>query len=145
MSGVNKVIIVGNLGNDPETRFTTSGAAVTNISIATSEKWKDKNTGQPQEKTEWHNITFFGKLAEIAGEYLKKGSKVYVEGSLTTEKWQDKDGNDRYTTKVKAREMQMLDSRGESTATSQAPQASAPKVTQVANNQDSFEDDIPFS
>ena len=144
MSGVNKVIIVGNLGNDPETRFTTSGAAVTNISIATSEKWKDKNTGQPQEKTEWHNITFFGKLAEIAGQYLKKGSKVYVEGSLTTEKWQDKDGNDRYTTKVKAREVQMLDSRGESTATSQSPQASAPQVTQVANGQDDFSDDIPF-
>ena len=144
MSGVNKVIIVGNLGNDPETRFTTSGAAVTNISIATSEKWKDKNTGQPQEKTEWHNITFFGKLAEIAGEYLKKGSKVYVEGSLTTEKWQDKDGNDRYTTSVKARDMQMLDSRGESTATSQAPQASAPQVNQVDNSQVSFDQDVPF-
>ena len=140
MSGINKVIIVGNLGNDPETRFTTSGAAVTNISVATSEKWKDKTTGQPQEKTEWHNITFFGKLAEIAGQYLKKGSKVYVEGSLNTEKWQDKDGNDRYTTKIKARDMQMLDSRGDSSA---APQA-VPQVTQVDNGSDDFDQGIPF-
>lgn len=110
--GVNKVILVGNCGKDPETRYTPSGAAVTNITIATTESWKDKNTGERQDKTEWHNIVFFGRLAEIAGEYLKKGSQVYVEGSLTTEKWTDKSGNDRYTTKVKGNEMQMLGSRG---------------------------------
>jgi len=110
--GVNKVILVGNLGQDPETRFMPSGGAVTNISIATSEQWKDKNTGQPQERTEWHRVVFFNRLAEIAGEYLKKGSKVYVEGSLRTRKWQGQDGQDRYTTEIVANEMQMLDSRG---------------------------------
>lgn len=110
--GVNKVILVGNLGQDPETRFMPSGGAVTNISIATSESWKDKNTGQPQERTEWHRVVFFNRLAEIAGEYLKKGSKVYVEGSLRTRKWQGQDGQDRYTTEIVANEMQMLDSRG---------------------------------
>lgn len=110
--GINKVILVGNLGADPETRYTASGAAITSIRIATSESWKDKQTGEPQERTEWHSITFFGRLAEIAGEYLRKGSQVYVEGRLQTDKWQDKDGNDRYTTKVIANEMQMLGSRG---------------------------------
>lgn len=110
--GVNKVILVGNLGQDPETRFMPSGGAVTNISIATSEQWKDKNTGQPQERTEWHRVVFFNRLAEVAGEYLKKGSKVYVEGSLRTRKWQGQDGQDRYTTEIVANEMQMLDSRG---------------------------------
>lgn len=111
--GINKVILVGNLGADPETRYTASGAAITSIRIATSESWRDKQTGEQQERTEWHNITFFGRLAEIAGEYLRKGSQVYVEGRLQTDKWQDKDGNDRYTTKVIANEMQMLGGRGE--------------------------------
>ncbi len=110
--GINKVILVGNLGADPETRYTQSGAAVTNVSLATSESWKDKQTGQPQERTEWHRIVFFNRLAEIAGEYLRKGSKVYVEGSLRTRKWQDQGGQDRYTTEIVAAEMQMLDSKG---------------------------------
>lgn len=110
--GINKVILVGNCGQDPETRFSASGAAITNISIATSETWKDKQTGQPQERTEWHRVVFFNRLGEIAGEYLKKGSKVYVEGSLRTRKWQDKEGQDRYTTEIVGGEMQMLDSRG---------------------------------
>jgi len=112
MSGVNKAIIVGNLGQDPETRHMPNGGSVCNISVATSEKWKDKNTGQPQERTEWHKVVFFNRLAEIAGQYLRKGSKVYVEGSLRTRKWQDQSGQDRYTTEVVAKEMQMLDSRG---------------------------------
>ena len=112
--GINKVILVGNLGNDPETRFMPSGGAVTNLSIATSESWKDKNSGQQQERTEWHRVVFFNRLAEIAGEYLKKGSKVYVEGSLRTRKWQDNNGQDKYTTEIVANEMQMLDSRGSS-------------------------------
>lgn len=111
--GVNKVILVGNLGNDPEMKYMPSGGAVTNISIATSESWKDKTTGQPQERTEWHRVVFFNKLAEIAGQYLKKGSKVYVEGALRTRKWQGQDGQDRYTTEIVANEMQMLDSRGD--------------------------------
>jgi single-strand DNA-binding protein len=107
--GVNKVILIGNLGADPETRFMPSGGAVTNITVATSESWKDKSSGQTQERTEWHKIVFFNKLAEIAGEYLKKGSKVYIEGSLRTRKWQGQDGQDRYTTEIVASEMQMLD------------------------------------
>jgi single-strand DNA-binding protein len=110
--GINKVILVGNMGNDPEIRYSQSGAAITNISIATSETWKDKQTGQPQERTEWHRVVFFNRLAEIAGEYLHKGSKVYVEGSLRTRKWQDKEGQDRYSTEIVCNEMQMLDSRG---------------------------------
>lgn len=110
--GINKVIIVGNLGNDPEHRVLPSGGAVTNLSIATSETWKDKQTGQPQERTEWHRVVFFNRLAEIAAEYLRKGSKVYVEGALRTRKWQDQSGQDRYTTEIVANEMQMLDSRG---------------------------------
>lgn len=110
--GVNKVILVGNLGQDPETRYTPSGSAVTNINVATSEAWKDKQTGQQQERTEWHRIVFFNRLAEIAGEYLRKGSKVYIEGSLRTRKWQDQQGQDRYTTEIVAGEMQMLDARG---------------------------------
>jgi single-strand DNA-binding protein len=109
--GVNKVILVGNLGNDPESNELPSGGAVTNISVATSESWKDKKTGQQQERTEWHRVVFFNRLAEIANEYLKKGSKVYVEGSLRTRKWQDKQGQDRYTTEIVASEMQMLDSK----------------------------------
>jgi single-strand DNA-binding protein len=110
--GINKVILIGNLGNDPETRYMPSGGAVTNVSIATSESWKDKQTGQPQERTEWHRVVFFNRLAEIAGEYLRKGSKVYVEGSLRTRKWQDKSGQDKYTTEIVGNEMQMLDGRG---------------------------------
>ena len=114
MRGVNKVILVGNLGNDPETRSFPDGGAITNISIATSESWKDRQTGQQQERTEWHRVTFRGRLAEVAAQYLKKGSKVYIEGSLQTRKWQDKaTGQDRYSTEINAREMQMLDSRGE--------------------------------
>lgn len=111
--GVNKVILVGNCGQDPETKFLPSGSAVTNLSVATSDAWKDKQTGQAQERTEWHRVVFFNRLAEIAGEYLRKGSKVYIEGSLRTRKWQDKGGVDRYTTEIIASEMQMLDSRGQ--------------------------------
>jgi len=111
--GVNKVILVGNLGNEPEMKYLPSGGAVTNISIATSESWKDKNTGQQQERTEWHRVVFFNRLAEVAGEYLHKGSKVYVEGSLRTRKWQAQDGSDRYSTEIVGSEMQMLDSRGD--------------------------------
>ncbi|HET8710277.1 MAG TPA: single-stranded DNA-binding protein, partial [Spongiibacteraceae bacterium] len=110
--GINKVILIGNLGNDPETRYLPSGGAVTNITVATSESWKDKQTGQQQDRTEWHRVVFFNKLAEIAGEYLRKGAKVYIEGSLRTRKWQDQGGQDRYTTEIVANEMQMLDSRG---------------------------------
>ena len=114
MRGVNKVILVGNLGRDPEVRYLPSGGAVANVTIATSEVWRDKNTGQQQEQTEWHRVVFYGRLAEIAGEYLKKGSKVYVEGSLHTRKWQDKNtGQDRFSTEIKANTMQMLDSRSQ--------------------------------
>jgi single-strand DNA-binding protein len=111
MAGVNKVIIVGNLGNDPEVRYSNNGAAIANISVATSENWKDKNTGERQERTEWHRITLFNRLGEVAGEYLKKGSKVYIEGKLQTRKWQDPQGNDRYSTDIIADQMQMLDGR----------------------------------
>lgn len=115
--GVNKVILVGNCGQDPETRFMPSGGAVTNLSIATSESWKDKTSGEPQERTEWHRVVFFNRLAEIAGEYVKKGSKLYVEGSLRTRKWQGQDGQDRYTTEIVGSEMQMLDSRNSQAGT----------------------------
>lgn len=111
--GINKVILIGNVGQDPEVKYMPSGGAVANISVATSETWKDKNTGQPQERTEWHRVVFFNRLGEIAGEYLRKGSKVYIEGSLRTRKWQAQDGTDRYTTEIVANEMQMLDSRGD--------------------------------
>ena len=111
--GINKVTLVGNLGNDPDVKYTQSGAAVTTISVATSESWKDKQTGQMQDRTEWHRVKFFGKLAEIAGEYLRKGSQVYVEGSLRTDKYTDKNGTERYTTDIIANEMQMLGGRGE--------------------------------
>lgn len=109
--GINKAILIGNLGRDPETRYTKDGSAVCNFSIATSESWKDRQTGEQQERTEWHNIVCFARLGEIAGEYLRKGSKVYIEGRLQTRKWQDKDGHDRYTTEIVANEMQMLDGR----------------------------------
>jgi single-strand DNA-binding protein len=111
MASVNKVILVGNLGRDPETRYMPNGEAVTNVTIATTETWKDRNTGERQEKTEWHRVTFYRRLAEIAGEYLKKGSQVYVEGRLETRKWTDKEGKDRYTTEIIASEMKMLGSR----------------------------------
>jgi len=111
MASVNKVILIGNLGRDPETRYMPNGEAVTNITVATSETWKDKTSGEKQEKTEWHRVTFYRRLAEIAGEYLKKGSQVYIEGRLETRKWQDKEGKDRYTTEIIANEMRMLGSR----------------------------------
>jgi single-strand DNA-binding protein len=110
--GVNKVILVGNLGRDPEVRYTSNGQAIANITVATSEQWKDKQSGQSQERTEWHRVVMFGKLGEIAGEYLRKGSQVYIEGSLRTRKWQGQDGQDRYTTEIVADEMQMLGGRG---------------------------------
>ena len=110
--GINKVILIGNLGADPETRYMPSGGAVTNLRLATSENWKDKTTGDMQERTEWHRVALFGRLAEVAAEYLRKGSKVYIEGSLRTRKWQDKDGRDNYSTEIVANDMQMLDSRG---------------------------------
>lgn len=145
--GVNKVILIGNLGKDPEVRYMPSGSAVTNVTIATSENWKDKQTGERQERTEWHNVVFFNRLAEIAGEYLKKGSKVYVEGSLRTRKWQDKNsGQDRYTTEIVANEMQMLDSRGAgggAPAYSSADEESS-AAPAMAGAADDFDDDIPF-
>jgi single-strand DNA-binding protein len=146
--GINKVILIGNLGADPEVRYLPSGNAVANLSLATSESWKDKQTGEKQERTEWHRVSLFSRLGEIAGEYLKKGSKVYIEGSLRTRKWQDKDGNDRYTTEIIGNEMQMLDSRGGPSEGGFAPRpaeasrpAAAPQAAPVA---DDFDDDIPF-
>ena len=142
--GINKVIIVGNCGQDPETRYMPSGGAVTNISLATSESWKDKNTGQQQERTEWHRIVFFNRLAEIAGEYLKRGSKVYVEGSLRTRKWQDKEtGQDRFTTEIVGNEMQMLDSKN-SSEQQQQPRQQQPKQQAPQQQSGPFDDDIPF-
>jgi single-strand DNA-binding protein len=111
--GVNKVILIGNLGADPEVRYTTSGGAVANLRLATTDQWRDKATGENREQTEWHRVVMFGRLGEIAGEYLKKGSKIYLEGSIRTRKWTDKEGQDRYTTEIVANEMQMLDGRGE--------------------------------
>ena len=155
--GINKVILVGNLGNAPETRFLPNGSAVTNITLATSETWKDKQTGEQQERTEWHRVVFFNRLAEIAGEYLKKGSKVYIEGSLRTRKWQGQDGQDRYTTEIIANEMQMLNRvNGQQPAAAQAaaPAAQAPAQAAAAAPAQNyapapvpageFEDDIPF-
>jgi single-strand DNA-binding protein len=155
MASVNKVILIGNLGRDPETRYMPDGGAVTNVSIATTETWKDKN-GEKQEKTEWHRVAFFGKLAEIAGEYLKKGSQVYVEGRLQTRKWQDKDGQDKYTTEIIADRMQMLGSRqgmgggdresgGGDREGGSRPAAAKPAGAKPAGSKfDDFEDDIPF-
>ncbi len=161
--GINKVILIGNLGADPEVRYMPNGGAVTNVSIATSETWKDKQTGDPREITEWHRVVFYRKLAEIAGEYLKKGSKVYVEGSLRTRKWQGQDGQDRYTTEIIANEMQMLDSRSGGTANMGGPPAdgfgpssgqhspSGPSPSTTGGSpagpagvDDDFDDDIPF-
>lgn len=148
--GVNKVILIGNLGNDPETKYMPSGNAVTNLTIATSESWKDKQTGQPVERTEWHRVVFFNRLAEIAGEYLRKGSKVYIEGSLRTRKWKDQQGVDRYTTEIVASEMHMLDSRNDSQSSGQQPkqQAAVPANKThppPAPSLDDFDDDIPFA
>mgnify|MGYP001815015593 FL=1 len=142
--GVNKVILIGNCGKDPETRYMPSGGAVTKISVATSESWKDKQTGEQKDRTEWHNVVFFGRLGEIAGEYLRKGTQVYVEGSLRTNKWQDKSGNDRYTTEIVASEMQMLSGRssGDTYAPAQSPASKTEQVAAMAD--DSFDDDIPF-
>jgi len=140
--GVNKAIIIGNLGQAPETRYTAGGDAVTNISVATSESWKDKQ-GQAQERVEWHKITFFGRLAEIAGEYLKKGSKVYIEGSIHTQKWQDQQGNDRYSTYIKASQMQMLDGVSKNGVPQPEPQHGKPPAS-PAGSMDNFDDDIPF-
>jgi len=143
--GVNKVILIGNLGQDPEVKYMPNGNAVTNITIATSESWKDKNTGETVNKTEWHRVIFFRRLAEIVGEYLKKGSKIYIEGKLQTRKWQDKNGKDNWTTEIIANEMQMLDSRNNSSPAQQqrpAQQQSAPAQAAPANND--FDDDIPF-
>jgi single-strand DNA-binding protein len=142
--GVNKVILIGNLGKDPEVRYMPNGNAVANITLATSESWKDKTTGEQQEKTEWHRVVMFRRLGEIAGEYLKKGSKVYIEGKLQTRKWQDNSGNDRYTTEIVADEMQMLDSRGGSASFSgdSAPASGSAAPAHAAAGD--FDDDIPF-
>ena len=144
--GINKVILVGNLGADPETRYMPSGSAVTNIRVATTESWKDKDTGDQQERTEWHSVAFFGRLAEIVAEYLRKGSQVYIEGKLRTRKWQDREGNDRWSPEVVANEMQMLGGRPGSNAPAQAP---APAAAQVGADAPQpppgeFDDDIPF-
>jgi single-strand DNA-binding protein len=157
MASVNKVIIVGNLGADPETRYTPGGDAITNIRVATTDKWKDKASGEMKEATEWHRIAFFGRLAEIAGEYLKKGSQVYVEGSLRTRKWQDKEGQDRYSTEIRADTMQMLgrregggeprgEPRNEPRAEPQGERSEgrAPAAKKPAGKFDDMEDDIPF-
>ena len=159
--GVNKVILVGNLGKDPETRYMPSGSAVTNLTLATSESWKDKQTGDQQERTEWHKIAMFGRLAEIAAEYLRKGSQVYIEGKLRTRKWQDKEGKDRYTTEIVADEMQMLGSKGGGASAGAGPGAGAAMsgagagasgaggggraaVNDSAGPPGDFDDDIPF-
>jgi len=151
--GINKVILVGNLGKDPEMRYTPGGAAIANITIATSESWKDKQTGEQQEKTEWHRVVFFNRLAEIVGEYLKKGSQVYVEGRLQTRKWQDQSGQDRYTTEIVAGEMQMLGGRGgggssmggDEAGIDQTPRSAPRPVAPAAQPvSDDFDDDIPF-
>lgn len=144
--GVNKVILVGNLGQDPEIKYMPSGQAVCNITIATSESWNDKTSGEKVEKTEWHRVVFFRRLAEIAGEYLRKGSQVYIEGRLQTRKWQDQSGNDRYTTEIVANEMQMLGGKGGGVASmpdSSSP-ASQPEPATAGSSSDDFDDDIPF-
>lgn len=166
--GINKAIIVGNLGNDPDVKMTTNGSPVANLSVATSDAWKDKNTGQMQERTEWHRIVFFGRQAEICQQYLRKGSKVYVEGRIQTRKWTDQNGQDKYTTEIVGNEIQMLDSRGDNqgggggggfsnnmgsgsggfsqpqqTQSFAQPQQKPAQNFQVPNDSD-FDDDIPF-
>ena len=152
--GINKVILIGNLGADPETRYMPSGGAVTNIRLATSESWKDKNSGEMQERTEWHRVVCFNRLAEIAAEYLRKGSKVYIEGSIRTRKWQGQDGQDRYTTEIVANEMQMLDGRGTGgsadfdsgrpAAPAGRPSPQGQGSVQEPPDMNGFDDDIPF-
>jgi len=155
--GVNKVILVGNLGKDPETRYMPSGSAVTNLRIATTEAWKDKQSGEQQERTEWHSVAMFGRLAEIAAEYLRKGSQVYIEGKLRTRKWQDKEGKDRYTTEIVADEMQMLGSKGGASAGASAMAGAGAlagagaggagggaAVNDSGGPPGDFDDDIPF-
>jgi single-strand DNA-binding protein len=151
MASVNKVILVGNLGADPETRYMPSGDAITNIRIATTDRWKDKQSGEMKEATEWHRIAFFGRLAEVAGQYLKKGSQVYVEGRIRTRKWQDKDGQDRYSTEIVADAMQLLGRRegmGDAPAreSGESPTASAskPAAKKPATSLADMDDDIPF-
>lgn len=152
MASLNKVIIIGNLGKDPETRYAPSGDAICNITVATTETWKDKTSGEKREATEWHRVAFFGKLAEVAGQYLKKGSQVYVEGRLQTRKWQDKDGTDRYTTEIRGDEMKMLGSRPEGASAPRQgaqqqsqPQQSSQGAQPTKGGFDDFEDDqIPF-
>jgi single-strand DNA-binding protein len=138
--GVNKVILIGHLGQDPEVKFMPSGSAVANVSIATTESWKDKATGEKKDKTEWHRVIFFARLAEIVGEYLKKGSQVYVEGRLQTRKWQDKSGQDRYTTEIVASEMQMLGGKGSGSGSAEPSDAG----TSTGGGDEGFDDDIPF-
>ncbi len=148
---VNKVILVGRLGKDPETRYMTNGEAVTNVTLATSENWKDKS-GEKQERTEWHNLVFYRRLAEIAGEYLKKGAQIYVEGKIQTRKWQDKEGKDRYTTEIIVNEMQMLGSKSGGAGSFEVVDrpasggaSSAPRPAPASKgNFDNFDDDIPF-
>ena len=143
--GVNKVILVGNLGQKPEMRYTQTNTAVATLSIATSESWKDKDSGELREKTEWHRVVFFGKLAEIAEQYLDKGSQLYVEGKLQTRKWQDQAGNDRYTTEVLGQELTMLDSRGDSSGSSFENKNSGMSEENVNQDNGEFsEEDIPF-
>jgi len=164
MASVNKVILIGNLGQDPEVKYMPSGSAVANVSLATTDTWKDKATGEKREKTEWHRVVFFNRLAEIVGEYLRKGSQVYIEGNLRTNKWQDQNGQDRYTTEIVAREMTMLGGKPSGSSTTynsqpqqsqqtsapapqqqtqtQAPQQNSP--SQPPQNFDNFDDDIPF-
>ena len=144
---INKVILIGNVGNDPDMRYTANGGAVCNLSVATTDSWRDKQSGENQERTEWHRVVMFGKLGEIAGEYLRKGSKVYIEGRLQTRKWQGKDGQDRYTTEIVANDMQMLDSKGGGSASYDSAPASKPAPQQQpasAPPVDDFDDDIPF-
>ena len=148
--GINKVILVGHLGKDPEVRYSPNGGAVANITLATSESWKDKTSGEKQERTEWHRVVFFGRLAEIAGEYLKKGAQIYVEGRLQTRKWQDKEGKDRYTTEIVANEMQMLGSRegrgapADTEFDQSAPSTSRSAAPAASAGGGEFDDDIPF-
>jgi len=152
--GINKVILVGNLGKDPETRYMPSGSAVTNLTLATSESWKDKQSGEQQERTEWHKVAMFGRLAEIAAEYLRKGSQVYIEGKLRTRKWQDKEGKDRWTTEIVADEMQMLGGKGGGAAAGAGAMAGAAAgggssggraaVNDSGAPPGDFDDDIPF-
>ena len=149
--GVNKVILVGNLGADPETRYMANGAAVSNVSLATSRQWKDKQSGENREQTEWHRVVFFRRLAEIVGEYCRKGSQVYIEGYLQTRKWQDQQGQDRYTTEIVANEMQLLGGRGGgggSSANFEGPAASSSRPSNESAGgpppMDDFDDDIPF-